>query len=93
MTQQSYWMVLNETLYELEQYEQFSYLKVNFFKTHVVWIDSKKCSTESIKTKWKLNWSVNRFKLLGITFDTDLDKMLALNCSDKLSNIKTKINY
>ena len=36
---------------------------------------------------------VNRFKLLEITFDTDLDKMLILNFSDKLSNIKTKLNY
>lgn len=84
---------LNETLYELEQYAKFSGLKINFSKTHVVWIGSKKYSTESIKTKWKLNWGVNRFKLLGITFDTDLDKMLTLNFLDKISNIKIKINY
>ena len=84
---------LNETLHELENYAKISGLKVNFSKTHVVWIGSKKYSTESIKTKWKLNWGINRFKLLGITFDTDLDKMLTLNFSDKLSNIKTKINY
>ena len=68
-------------------------IKVNFTKTHVVWIGSKKYSTDSIKTKWKLNWGVNRFKLLGITFDTDLDKMLTLNFTDKIANIKTKINY
>ena len=46
-----------------------------------------------MKTKWKLNWGINRFKLLGITFDTDLDNMLTLNFCDRLSNIKTKINY
>ena len=84
---------LNETLSELENYAKFSGLKVNFTKTHVVWIGSKKYSTDSIKTKWKLNWGVDRFKLLGITFDTDLDKMLTLNFTDKISNIKTKINY
>ena len=84
---------LNETLNELENYAKFSGLKVNFTKTHVVWIGSKKYSTDSIKTKWKLNWGVDRFKLLGITFDTDLDKMLTLNFTDKISNIKTKINY
>ena len=50
-------------------------------------------STDSIKTKWKLNWGVNRFKLLGIIFDTDLGKMLTLNFTDKTSNIRTKINY
>ena len=80
---------LNETLNELENYAKYSGLKENFAKTHVVWIGSKKYSTDSIKTKWKLNWGVNRFKLLGITFDTDLDKMLTLNFTDKmkLSNI------
>ena len=69
----------NETLSKLENYVKFSGLKVNFTKTHVVWIGSKKNSANSIKTKWKLNWGVDRFKLLGITFDTDLDKMLTLN--------------
>ena len=59
----------------------------------MVWICSKKYSTNSIKTKWKLNLGVDRFKLLGITFDTNLDKMLTLNFTDKISNIKTKINY
>ena len=67
-------------------------LKVNFSKTHVVWIGSKKYSTDSIKTKWKLNWGADRLKLLGITFDTDLDKMLALNVSDKIGNTKRKKN-
>ena len=54
---------LNETLHELEQYAKISGLNINFFKTHDVWIDSKKYSNESIKRKWKLNWGVNRFKL------------------------------
>ena len=40
---------LNETLSELENYGKFSGLKVNFSKTHVVWIGSKKYSTDSIK--------------------------------------------
>ena len=66
---------------------------MNFLKTHAVWIGSKKYSTHSIKTKWKLNWDVNRFKLLRITFDVDLNKMLTLNFSDKMSNIRAKINY
>ena len=85
---------LNETLHELEQYAKNSGPKVNFFKTHIVLIGLKKYSTDSIKTKWKLNWSVNRLKLLGITFDTDLDKMLTLNFSDKnlkLEDIRMKL--
>ena len=57
----------------------------------MVWIGSKKYSTKSIKTKWKLNWGVDRFNHLGITFDTDLDKMLTLKFADKISNIKQKL--
>ena len=84
---------LNETLNKLENYAKYSGLNVNFAKTHVVWIGSKTYSTDSIKTKWKLNWGVNRFTLLGITFDTNLEKMLTLNFTDRIANIKTKINY
>ena len=67
----------------LEEFSKKSGLKVNFSKTHVVWIGSKKYSTDSIKTRWKLQWGINRFKLLGITFDTDLTKMLTLNFSER----------
>ena len=84
---------LNETLSELENYAKCSGLKVNFSKTHVVWKGSKQFNTDSIKTKWELNWGVDRFKLLGITLDTDLDKILALNFSPKISNLKTTITY
>ena len=79
---------LKETLNELEEFAKKSGLKVNFSKTHVVWIGSKKYSTDSIKTRWNLQWGVNRFKLLGITFDTDLTKMLTLNFSERLSNMR-----
>ena len=47
---------LNDTLRELENYAKYSDLKVNFSKTHVVWIGSKKYSTDSIKTKRRINW-------------------------------------
>ena len=84
---------LKETLYELDEFAKKSGLKVNFSKTHVVWIGSKKYSTQSIKTRWKLQWGVTRFKMLGIIFDTDLTKMLTLNFSERISNMKAKIKY
>ena len=34
---------------------------------------------------------VTRFKMLGIFFDTDLTKMLTLNFSERISNMKAKI--
>ena len=82
---------LNETLKELEFFKNISGLKVNFLKTQVIWIGSKKYSQDSIKTKWKLKWEVNRFKLLCIQFDTDLSKMIEINYKDNLDKIKIKI--
>ena len=41
----------------------------------------------------QLQWGVTRFKMLGIIFDTDLTKMLTLNFSERVSNMRTKIKY
>ena len=75
---------LNETLKELEFFKNISGLKVNFLKTQVIWIGSKKYSQDSVKTKWKLKWEVNRLKLFGIQFDTDLSKIIELNYNNIL---------
>ena len=55
-----------------------------------MWIGKKKYSSESIKTKWKLSWGKTNFKLLGIEFDVDLEKMVNINYKDKIANI-TKV--
>ena len=47
---------LEETFNELDIFANISGLKTNFDKTQVVWIGSKKYSTHSIKTRWKLSW-------------------------------------
>ena len=83
---------LNETLNELAYFARISGLKINFDKTYVIWIGSKKYSTQSIKTKWKLNWGSNRFRMLGILFDTDLSEMDRLNYQYKLIKIKKLIS-
>ena len=66
---------------------------VNFLKTQIIWIGSKKYSQDLIKTKWKLKWEVSWFKLPGIQFDTDMSKMKEVNYiyKDKLDKLKTKI--
>ena len=53
---------LNNTLSELEKFANISGLKINFDKTQVVWIGSKKYSTSAIKTKWKLSWGAKNLK-------------------------------
>ena len=82
---------LNETLNELYAFAQYSGLKVNYDKTHVIWIGSKKYSQDSIKTKWKLSWGVQKFKLLGLNFDVDLSKMITSNYTEKIQQIKNHI--
>ena len=52
---------LNETLNVLSEFSNFSGLKVNFDKTHAVWIRLKKYSNASIKTRWKLSWGKKNF--------------------------------
>ena len=74
---------LEETLQELELFAEISGLKTNFDKTHVVWIGAKKYSTDSIKTRWKLSWGSTQFKLLGIFFNVDLDKIIGLNYDER----------
>lgn len=79
---------LEETLKELEMFADISGLKTNFDKTQVVWIGAKKYSADSIKTRWKLVWGTTAFKLLGITFDVDLDKVIDTNYTDRIAQLK-----
>ena len=63
---------LNCTIIELDKFANVSGLKINFDKTQVVWIGSKKHSTSAIKTKWKFSSGSSKFKILGIIFNVDL---------------------
>ena len=53
----------------------------------MVWIGKKIFSFDTIKTKWKLNWGQTNFKLLGLTFNVAMDKILDLNFNDKIVKI------
>ena len=58
-----------------------------------MWIGAKKYSADSIKTRWKLSWGATKFKLLGVTFDVDLNKVIRQNYSDKIGYIKNSIKH
>ena len=46
-------------------------LRINFSKTKMVWIGSKKISKEVFHhTRWKLDWESLNFDLLGIKFSS-----------------------
>lgn len=79
---------LNHTLEELDRFAKISGLKINYDKTQLVWIGSKKYSTDTIKTKWKLLWGGCRFKLLGINFNVDLGKIVKENYDLKIQQLE-----
>ena len=78
---------LSIRLEELSRFSKISGLNINF-ETQLVWIGSEKFSTRSIKTKWKLSWGNNQFKILGILFNTDLDKMIKNNYIPKVTQME-----
>jgi hypothetical protein len=84
---------LDETLYILTKYASLSGLNVNYDKTKVVWIGQKKYSSDSIKTKWKLLWNQNTFRMLGVNFHVDLLKMVELNFVEKIESVKKIIGF
>ena len=79
---------VNQTLEKLSRFSKISGLNINFDKTQLVWIGSEKFSTRSIKAKWKRSWGSNQFKLLGILFNTDLDKMIKNNYIPKVTQME-----
>ena len=79
---------LNQTLEELSRFSKIPRLNITFDKTQLVWIGSEKFSTRSIKTKWNFSWGSNQFNLLGILFNTDLDKMIENNYIPKVTQME-----
>ena len=84
---------LTSTLDELSNFEKLSGLKVNFDKTHVIWIGKEKFSSKTIKTKFKLAWGVTEFKLLGVNFHMNLEQMVKKNYEDRIERMKKMINF
>jgi hypothetical protein len=47
-----------------------------------VWIGSKKYSNDTLDQHRNLSWGKTSFKLLGINFDVDLDKIVNINYNE-----------
>ena len=80
---------LNVSLNLLKWFEGISGLKVNFEKTQVIWIGSKRYSNDKLCKHWGLQWGKQKFTLLGIDYDINLDKICEINYRKKLLRIKT----
>lgn len=75
----------------MNNFNTISGLKINLSKTQLVWIGSKKYSTEKLCHEMNFHWTT-QFKLLGIQFDVDLANIPKLNYDKKLVKIKEIIN-
>ncbi|KAK6171730.1 hypothetical protein SNE40_018168 [Patella caerulea] len=76
----------------LDQFASISGLKINSFKTKIVWIGSKKYSNQVYHhDKWKLNWGSTSFSLLGIDFSIELNNIVTLNLDKQLIKIRSSI--
>ena len=79
-------------LQELDFFANISGLKINFSKTKMIWIGSKKFSKEVFHhSRWKLDWQSTKFELLGVNFSLNLDEMLDLNYNTRLIDIKNTL--
>ena len=76
----------------LEIFGSISGLKINTDKTKIVWIGKKKYSKEKLILK-KFQWDETEFTLLGLKFSVDLSKMVQINYSAKMVEIKESIKH
>ena len=81
---------LQAALNILEIFGSISGLKVNTDKTKLIWIGKKKHCKDKLIIRG-LQWGCTEFDLLGLIFSVDLDKMLDLNLSAKITEIKDLI--
>jgi hypothetical protein len=75
----------------LFQFSKFSGLKPNINKTKAIWIGSKIGSSESLCDSTDLNWTIQPFTILGITYTANLQDMEQINFDKRLEGIEREI--
>ena len=83
---------LSAALNTLEQYGTLSGLKVNTEKTKIIWIGKKRFSTDKLIPR-SLDWNTSKFNLLGINFSVNLQEMVELNFSEKITEIRKSVSH
>ena len=74
---------LSSAMKDIVSFGSISGLKINFSKTQVTWIGSKKYSSEKMCSEYNLQWGTTKFTLLGIEFDVNLHNIPKLNFDKK----------
>ena len=62
-------------------------LKINIEKTRAIWIGTLS-NSEKMCGDFKLDWSQGPFKILGVTFATEVYNIWDLNANDILNKVK-----
>ena len=78
---------LREALRCFEFFHAVSGLKINQSKTRAVWIGNKKYSDNVLCPEFNLYWSHSNFRVLGLDFCLDLQKMTDINFSKKIKEV------
>lgn len=82
-----------EKLFELlNEFQQISGLKINYEKTANVWLGSMKNAKDKFLEHYDMEWNPPKFKILGLWFCNDLEKMAELNFTNKINEIKQLMN-
>ena len=79
---------INEVLAEFVNFEDFSGLKMNFSKSVIIPIGSKRHSDVRLHTICPLQWFENPIKILAIWIHPDLDIVCELNYSPLLQKTR-----
>ena len=70
---------LETALNDLSFFSKVSGLRINYSKTQIIWIGSKKYSTDKLCNEWDLQWGKTNFNLLGIEFVVVLHRITQIN--------------
>ena len=79
---------LRETLSVLDMFYHMSGLKINMEKTRAIWIGAHSNSTAQICRNNRLDWSQCPFKILGVTFTTEVFDIWNVNSNEVLIKIE-----
>merc|ERR1712074_74685 len=76
---------------QLDYFGEISGLKLNAEKTNNVWLGNKRNSDIRWLPHLDMNWNPPKFKILGLWFTCNLEKMEKLNTYDK--SLETKVLF
>ena len=79
---------LSATLTMLDDFGKVSGLVINRGKTKAIWFGAKKKCKMKICKEWNLDWETDNFRVLGIIFNVNLDRMPILNFENAISEIQ-----